>query len=273
MSEYQYVDFVAVDGPVSSKDLAFMRQQSTRGEISAWRFTNEYHYGDFRGNAKEMLRRGYDVHLHYANFGIRKIMIRLPGGLPCEKRVFADYEIKGSVCWEGDKRGPGGILTIEPVADAGTYEGDPDVVPLLDELVPLREGLMQGDLRPLFIAWLGCCYERDAAVPPVPAGLSKLTPALQALADFFEIPAACLRRAMRRSLPAPAAIDQSVVIEQWISRQGKGELQEVVAGLLSSDASAVRGEILAEIRRTQRPAAWPTTPSTGTYEEIREGGK
>ena len=82
MSEYQYVEFRAIDRPLDDKALAFMQRQSTRAEITRWSFTNEYHFGDFHGNAIEMLRRGYDLHLHYANFGIRKLMFRLPRGLP-----------------------------------------------------------------------------------------------------------------------------------------------------------------------------------------------
>lgn len=88
MSEHQYVHFIAIDRPLKDKELAYMRQQSTRAEITPWEFTNEYHYGDFHGNAKEMLRRGYDMHVHYANFGIRRLLIRLPGGLPCDRKTF-----------------------------------------------------------------------------------------------------------------------------------------------------------------------------------------
>ena len=82
MSEYQYISFRAIDAPVSERNLKYMQRQSSRAEITPWSFDNEYHYGDFRGNAVEMLRRGYDLHLHYANFGVRKLMIRLPHGLP-----------------------------------------------------------------------------------------------------------------------------------------------------------------------------------------------
>ena len=85
MSEYQYVGFRAIDGPVSEENLEFMQRQSSRAEITPWSFDNEYHYGDFRGDAAEMLRRGYDFHLHYANFGDRKLMIRLPTGFPDAK--------------------------------------------------------------------------------------------------------------------------------------------------------------------------------------------
>jgi hypothetical protein len=69
MSEFQYIGFRATEKPVSDKDLEFMRQQSSRAEITPWSFDNVYHFGDFRGDAQQMLRRGYDIHLHYANFG------------------------------------------------------------------------------------------------------------------------------------------------------------------------------------------------------------
>lgn len=61
MSEYQYIAFRAIDGPVSEKNLAYMRRQSSRAEITPWSFDNEYHFGDFGGDALEMLRRGYDL--------------------------------------------------------------------------------------------------------------------------------------------------------------------------------------------------------------------
>jgi hypothetical protein len=57
-------------------------------------FDNTYHHGGFRGNVVEMLRRGYDVHLHYANFGIRKFMIRLPYGLSESKALWSKRDRK-----------------------------------------------------------------------------------------------------------------------------------------------------------------------------------
>ena len=122
MSEYQFIHFLAIDKPLNDKQLTFMRRQSTRAEITEWEFTNEYHFGDFHGNAKEMMRRGFDIHLHYANFGIRRLMIRLPNGLPCDRRTFNKFMVEDCVEWIADKKGKGGILDIEPEADAGTYE-------------------------------------------------------------------------------------------------------------------------------------------------------
>jgi hypothetical protein len=41
MSEYQYIAFRAIDGPVSEKNRAYMRRQSSRAKITPWSFENE----------------------------------------------------------------------------------------------------------------------------------------------------------------------------------------------------------------------------------------
>lgn len=51
MSEYQYVSFRAIDKPVGAENLEYMERQSSSAEITPWSFDNEYHYGDFGGNA------------------------------------------------------------------------------------------------------------------------------------------------------------------------------------------------------------------------------
>ena len=93
MSEFQYVGFRAVDAPVSEKNLGYMEDQSSHAQITPWSFESDYHHGDFHGNAPEMLRRGYDVHLHYANFGIRTLLIRLPAGLPDVKAAKPEWHL------------------------------------------------------------------------------------------------------------------------------------------------------------------------------------
>lgn len=143
MSEYQYVAFRAIDGPVSEKNLAYMRRQSSRAEITPWSFDNEYHFGDFHGDALEMLRRGYDLHLHYANFGIRTLMIRLPSGLP-DPEAARPYLDEEGLRFVTDKRGPGGILCIEPYHEPGDLDELWDIDELLDRLAPLRAEILDG---------------------------------------------------------------------------------------------------------------------------------
>ena len=54
MSEYQYIEFLAVDRPLTDSELKFAEKQSTRAEISRWSFQNEYHY---RFNERRVLPR------------------------------------------------------------------------------------------------------------------------------------------------------------------------------------------------------------------------
>jgi len=215
MSEYQFIHFLAIDKPLNDKQLAFMRRQSTRAEITEWEFTNEYSFGDFHGNAKEMLRRGFDIHLHYANFGIRRLMIRLPNGLPCDRRIFNKFRVEDCVEWMADKKGKGGILDIEPEADAGTYDEEfYDIDSLLDTLTPIRNLLINGDLRPLYIAWLACNYDEESMEPPVPSGLGKLPRALKAMADLYELSNKFLAAAAKRSPPLGKASDMDDTIKK-----------------------------------------------------------
>ena len=86
LSEFQFVAFRAVDRPLTARELAYARNESSRAEITRWSFENEYHFGDFRGDADGLLRHGYDAHLHYANFGVRKIALRLPVGCRSQNR-------------------------------------------------------------------------------------------------------------------------------------------------------------------------------------------
>jgi len=121
VSEYQCVLFRAIDQPVSEENLKYMRRQSSRAEITSWSFENEYHYGDFRGDSIEMLRRGYDIHLHYANFGTPKLLIRLPSGSP-DLKTSKPYTIKDGLKYIKDKTGPGGCLCIDPYYEPGQLD-------------------------------------------------------------------------------------------------------------------------------------------------------
>src|SRR5258708_4135525 len=188
MSEFQTIAFRAIDGPVTEKNLKFMRQQSSRAEITPWSFDNEYQYGDFRGNAVEMLRRGYELHLHYANFGIRKLLIRLPQGLP-DPKAAKPYLGKDSVTFIQDKEGPGGILSIAPFHEPGDLDDLWGAGDLVDRLVPLRAEILDGDLRPLYLAHLVMASDGEhdpdtTKEAPVPAGLEKPSDAQRALAEL-----------------------------------------------------------------------------------------
>jgi hypothetical protein len=51
MGAYQYYEFQAVDRPLGRDEMEILRGFSTRARITSTSFTNEYSYGDFKGNA------------------------------------------------------------------------------------------------------------------------------------------------------------------------------------------------------------------------------
>jgi hypothetical protein len=57
MSEYQYYKFLAIDKPLTSEETLALRALSTRAHITPVSSTNEYNWGDFKGNPADLMRR------------------------------------------------------------------------------------------------------------------------------------------------------------------------------------------------------------------------
>ncbi|MGB7345141.1 MAG: hypothetical protein WBD20_13085 [Pirellulaceae bacterium] len=270
MSVYQHIYFAAIDKPLDDKQLEYMRRQSTRAEVTRWQFQNEYHYGDFHGNTLEMMRRGYDVHLHYANYGVRKLMFRLPLGLPSEKQ-FKAYAMEYGIEWTKDKRGKGGVLSIQPECDAGFFSEDYFDFDRMEANLPkIRDKLMTGDFRALYLGWLACNWDEEAIEPPVPAGLTKLPTELVELAEFYELDQDLIAAAYERSPKLPQQGNSEHNVDQWLAQQSTEELRKLMRRVLQDDAAAVRAESLAAMRNQSGKPTWPVNDGTRTLEELRE---
>lgn len=68
MSEYQYFEFATLDRRLSPNEQADLRRYSSRARITASSFSNEYHWGDFKGDAEDWMERYFDAHVHVANW-------------------------------------------------------------------------------------------------------------------------------------------------------------------------------------------------------------
>jgi hypothetical protein len=273
MSEFQYVAFRALDAPVSAKNLQFMRQQSTRAEITPWSFENHYSFGDFHGDAPEMLRRGYDFHFHYADFGIRKLMIRFPTGLPALTPA-KPYLKDGSLRILKDKHGPGTVLCIQPFIEPGEEDEliEPEV--FFDRLLPLRAEILNGDLRPLYLAHLAvaCDGEHDPEEEydaPVPAGLNKLTDAQHAMAELFGLSDELISAAADNSPALPRPSDVTAHFIAWLQQRPDDAKNRWLSAWMADCHSSVRNELLAEYQKSHPSPPWPTTRLQGTVAQIR----
>ena len=186
MSEYQYYEFLALDQPLTDKQRAELRSMSTRAEITATRFVNEYQWGDLKGDPRKMMERYFDAFLYLANWGTRHLMFRLPrGALDAKTAELYCYTDAASLTETSDHL----IVSLYADRDPDDYWEEPGGQ--LAAMVQARADLAAGDLRLLYLGWLRAIQSDDVddedTEPPVPAGLKELSASLRAAADFLDI--------------------------------------------------------------------------------------
>ena len=165
MSEYQYYEFRAIDKPLTNRQMAELRELSTRAEITATSFTNEYQWGNFRGDPRKMMEKYFDAFLYYANWGTHRFMLRLP------KKLFDLKTIKqysGSDSFDSRVKGDFVILEFHSEDESGEWEDEGEN--WLASLIPLRADLLGGDLRSLHLGWLASAqsYEQTKSLSSRP---------------------------------------------------------------------------------------------------------
>jgi hypothetical protein len=234
MSEYQYYEFLAIDRPLTRDEMAELRALSTRATITPVSFTNEYHWGDFKGDPHKLMQRYFDAHVYVANWMTAIFMVRLPiDALPEEtaKAVTELYvlEIKAiKTHW---------IITWR-LEESENYDrfGMEDGRGWMARLAPVRDELLRGDLRSLYIGWLAAVTAEtmdDDEMEPIPVtGLQNLTAAQQALAEFLEVDPDLLAGAGMGSRTAPKAELSPQEMDQWIDALPRDEVNSILKHLL-----------------------------------------
>ncbi|HEY5854963.1 MAG TPA: hypothetical protein VIW24_13130 [Aldersonia sp.] len=250
MSEYQYYEFLAVDRPLDDRQQAEVRSLSTRAQITATSFVNEYQWGNFRGDPNRLMERCYDAHLYWANWGTHRIMLRLP-------RSLLDIDLAGDYCaddqvtaWTTKE-----FLVLDLTSEDENGEWEPDAIAPMSAIVGVRTELVAGDLRPLYLAWLAGYgtgkrnadspdHELEPPVPPVPPGLSTLTAAQRALADFLRVDDDLLAIAAQTSPPLAETTDVSGKLAAWVTNLPVAEKDQLLLRVAGNHAPTVRMEML-----------------------------
>ena len=184
MSEYQFYDFQAIDRRLTQADRDALRALSTRAVITSTRFTNSYQWGDFSGDPNHLVERWFDLHLYLANWGARRLVIRLP-------KLSVDRDLLDRCIAETDsvevwEAGANLIVSIAR-EDLDIDDWDEEDNERLSDLEPLRAAMIAGDTRLFYLFWLMAVQEEAVEageLEPLP-GLGPLTDSLEAVADFF----------------------------------------------------------------------------------------
>lgn len=245
MSEYQYYEFLALDKALTSKQREELRRLSTRAEITATRFTNEYHWGNFRGDPEKMMASYFDAFLYLANWGTRHLMFRVP-------RATLDTEYAEQYCYTDAASliETGDHLIISLYADREPDDSWDETAGELAGMVAARSELMAGDHRLLYLAWLmGIQWDHvddEETEPPVPAGLANLSGSLQAMADFLEIDQDLIAVAAESS---PALTDEPVAgIADWIATLPAADKDKLLTMVADGEGPQVQALLLRRFR-------------------------
>jgi hypothetical protein len=210
MSEYQYYEFQAIDRPLTEEEQLAVARLSSRVHPHPRQAVFVYHWSGFPGDPAKVLAQYYDAMLYMANWGSRQLMFRFPQRVLdlesvqayCQPLIVEDYLSIATV-------GEYAILNIEFYDEEGGswVEGEG----WLPAMLGLRDDILRGDHRALYLAWLKTLQVEDILVsvsePPVPPALGALTPALRSFVEFFEIDEMLIRVAAEVSGdwdPAPA---------------------------------------------------------------------
>lgn len=270
MSEYQYYEFQAVDRPLDEADREALRGLSSRARITATSFSNHYEWGDFKGSPRELVERWFDLHLYVANWGTRRLIMRLPKRLVERERL--DAWLMGTDLAEVHEAGENLILDIfDDGEDALDHDWD-DGSGWLGAMAPLRADLLSGDWRLPYLLWLTGVENGsllDQALEPLP-GIAPLNAGLRAFADFFRIDGDLVRAAAEAPGDAPSRESSSAALRGAIAALPEPQKNALLLRLAEGDphvAAELRGRIRSALSGQSES---PTLRSVGALRERAE---
>ncbi len=278
MSEYQRYEFMTIDRPLTRAQLDAVNTLSSHIEASSTHALIEYHWGDFKHDPIKVLHQFFDGFLYWANWGSPQLALRFPHGiLPAD--LIDEYDLEDFVTFT--RYSDYDILEIQ----FGEMEAPEEWTEYeLGSLIPIRDELMEGDLRALYIAWLAaqCMIEGydeeesedeeeedyEVIVPPVPPGFDRLTAAQYSLAELLQVPQELLVAAANHSKGArPSTKDDFAA---WVKLLPPERQNDYLARLAHNEPGLSRLFVreLRELGQDKIRAAPPTGEHV-TYARLR----
>jgi len=257
MSEYQYYEFRALDRPLNKKEMGVLRSISSRAEITSTSFINTYNWGDLKADPDKLIEKYFDAFLYVANWGTRRFVMRLPKAA-IDLKLVSRYGTSDSL----RVRKSSDFVIVEFLAeleDPECEEGEGWMASLL----PLRADLLRGDLRCLYLGWLrgiqGGEFEDSEEEPEVPAGLGRLSAALDALADLLDLDENLVAVAAETSECDPPAPTHTDLVE-WLGKLPEEEKDELLIRAATGRSADVGAEVLRRFNQQRGGSANPAAP-------------
>jgi len=269
MSEYQYYEFVAIDNPLTPSQIDALRDRSTRATITPTSFVNVYHWGNLKADPYEWMRLYFDAHVYIADWGNCVLALRLPidalDAATCqafeigETFAFDETDTHWIIYWCLNR------------SDNYNRFAEDDGRGWIGRLVSLRDEIIGGDLRPLYLGWLAAISageiteDDDGLEPPRPPGLSRLSAAQKALAEFLEIDPDLIAASADADTEAVESDPRlgSAQIDTWLATLSAEETESTMKMLLNGNGRQAERTIKSRFmawQRAHRPGCAPELP-------------
>jgi hypothetical protein len=253
MGTFQGYKFQTVDKPLTAEQRKSVSSLSSRAEVSSNSATFIYHYGDFRGDPMTVLRDYFDLHLYFANWGTKQLMIKFPINLVDYwelKKYEISYDFEGNCGLSLTKSKDYIILDFEWNEEEGGGWMDIDDYDLSDFIV-IREAILDGDFSALYLFWLKIAaikadvdfepseydddkdFDETRETPPISAKLANNKKALQPFIDLFEIDEDLVGAAVLASKKIEKKeekVDYSVLLQEMSETEKDTFLMQVLDG-------------------------------------------
>jgi len=248
MSEYQYYEFQTIDRPLTKAEQQEISELSSRVQLSSTRAAFTYNYANFRYEPKQLLVKYFDAMFYIANWGTLQLMFRFPKHL-IDVEQMQQYGIADRVAISEIDNFVVLEISMNDEEGFGWIEGEG----YLSSLIGLRQEVLQGDYRLLYLAWLKAIsfeigdldnlddlddfedIDRDQLEPPVPPGLGNLSSSLQAFIDTFALNEHLVKVAAMASI-ADSSISEKT-FKEAIKKLPRAESDRFLLRLVNGDAN------------------------------------
>jgi hypothetical protein len=264
MSEYQRYEWMTSDRPLTRTQREEVTALSSHINVSSTHALVEYHWSDFRHDPLQVLHQFFDGFLYWANWAAPELALRFPHGILPDD-LLDGYDLDEVVTFRQNRDYD--ILDIR----FDELEAPEDWVEYaLGSLIGLREELLDGDLRALYIVWLASerlmgigegddrddtdedeGEDDDVDVPSIPPGIGALTSAQQALAELLQVPQELLVAAGRQSHEAAAATYGAEDVASWVPLLPQNRRTDYLVRLAHNEPGLSR-MLMKELRELSR---------------------
>lgn len=251
MSSYEYYEFQAIDRRLGETEMEELRDYSSRAQITPTSFANEYSYGSFKGNADLWMEQYFDAYLYLAKWGTNQLQLRIPS-----RSLSAGTASQYCPGNSAEVREKSGYLIFKFTSDE---EGGDWIQAdgMLLSILPVRDELMRGDLRALYMGWLQCAQQReldeDVIEPPVPPNLGDLSESLEHFAELLRLDPDLLDAAAEKSPIQKVEPMDSVGLRTWVAALPTEEKDALLIRLIEAKEAHLGVELVARYRRDTAP--------------------